>query len=286
MTLKIQSKKMKKIIFYLLILVTNTAWGQGNPGFIGKKIAIGYTNQFCFLRSREILWGGNDKNILRTLTNNEFYVERSIQKFKSIAIHLTYQKVPLPYSTGENLVVAQFFDRGSREFYGVFNMNSGISDYYMMGIGIRYSMFSNSKTISAPIGLSQYLRLDVFENKLIENNYLYGVTDIVYTSNDYLHSEDYKYAKDNFNNKYSDTRATVVSFGYGVESKYPITKSVFFRLNGEMNFSHRFFKDIKENNSYSSVEYNTLSEDLRHKSLTLNTFRNLFVLGIGVGALL
>ena len=119
-------------------------------------------------------------------------------------------------------------------------------------------------------------------NKAVNNNYTYVISEesgsLTFEQEAYAN----KFAKETLP---KDTKATSISFGYGVESKFVLSKSVFLRLNGEFNVSSAFL-GVSSEDTYGYQEYKTIDEDLKDKSKTLTMFRNILLFGFGVGVLL
>lgn len=276
---------IKYVIFCGVLLFVNSGFGQGNPGFIGKKIAIGYSSQYSLVRSEQLFDPNPNVSTARVLTNNDFYVEYSIGKYKSVAAHLTYQKVPFvinSYSYDEANIGQEFTLNGST-YMAKFVKTGGYAEFSMVGLGLKYTLFSSKKTIASPIGIGHYFRFDIFSNKALNNNFKY-TTGYSYSGD--LTEKQKEYAQNNLNRKVSGSRVLNASIGYGIESKFPVTRSIYFRLNGEFNFSLNILKQLNDNSTYSSEEYSTVSEDMDKVSRSVNDYRNMFLLGMGVGLLL
>ena len=77
-----------------------------------------------------------------------------------------------------------------------------------------------------------------------------------------------------------------ISLGYGGETKYLLTQSLFIRLNAEMNISSTLLKKMNEDSYYSSSDYQTVDEDMSDLGKEVNLFRNMFLLGFGIGVIL
>ncbi len=275
------------ILIFILTGVIYSGFGQGNPGFLGKKIAVGYSGQYCLLKTGDIIEPPKNASLAQILLNNDIYFEYSISKYRSLAAHITYQKVPVISDGGSRygseVLIGQNMTISGKQTLVFFNRRAGIADFRLFGLGVRYTMYSYNKTIASPIGLGHYLRLDIFSNKAENNNYAYNIAND-YPSN--LTDAQEEYAVKNIKKDYKDSKAMNLSIGYGIESKFPVTQSVYFRLNGEFNFSFNIFKMVSENSNYTSEDYNTVSEDLKKSSGSLNNFRNMFLIGMGVGVLL
>lgn len=258
------------IAFLITLCISYTAFGQGNPGFLGKKIAIGYNKQYCLLRSDNIFGTSNNSSLAKILTNNDYYVEYSVGKYKSIAAHFLHQKVTIDHYSHPSSDIGQVIDNGVYRF----RIDNGYAEFNSMALGVRYSVFSQNKTISSPVGLSQYFRADLYVNQLIKNNFIYFNTDGDMSALTKL-------------DRSIKTKQTMnISLGYGGETKYLLTQSLFIRLNAEMNISSTLFKKMNEDSYYSSSDYQTVDEDMSDLGKEVNLFRNMFLLGFGIGVIL
>lgn len=260
------------------ILSFAMANGQGNPGFLGKKIAISYGNQFCMLRSLDFF--ESDINMYRGVMNHDFYVEYATKKHTSIAAHISYQKVPVKEYGVSSAYLHENYTYTGQSFEALFEKSGGISDFSMTGIGLRLNFYYRNKSISAPIGVCSYGRVDVYSTKAINNNYRYYLAN-----SDELTTYQANYAMANIDRTPENTQKMSLSLGCGLETKMIISRSMFFRLNGEFNLSTSLLS-LGGSSDYYSSSYNTMEEDLKETSNDLTALRNMFLLGFGIGVLL
>ena len=275
-----ENKLIKISICFCLLIQFKFGFAQGNPGFLGKKIAIGYSSQFCLLRSDNIISPPENASLGQILTNHDFNVEYATNKYKSIAFHLGYQKVPVVKSNdyyGNDPAIVQTINLGSGPEQVRF-LKEGVTDFRMLALGLKFTSYYKNKTISSPIGLGVYFRIDAYFNKALNNYYKY-------TCNEYSLSELQKAtALKKLDKSYDDTKTNGLSLGTGIESKYPITQSIYFRLNGEFNVTLNVLKVLTDTGEYSSTV--SAEEDLKNTSKSLPDFRNMFLVGMGIGMIL
>jgi hypothetical protein len=272
-------KLSKYVLLIGFLIQVNMSQGQGNPGFIGKKIAVGYNSQFCLLRSDYIIYRPNNVSLMQTLTNHDFYAEYATGKYQSVAFHLGYQKIPIveeENSYDKPITQTINFPTGPQEVSFVKN---GVSDFAMLGIGLKFTYYNKNKTIASPIGLGQYIRIDAYFNRALNNYYKYFPD---YGSS--LSEEESAYAVKNMDKSIDDAKAKGISLGWGVESKFPITQAFYFKINGEMNFTLNALKELSDYGSYSNTI--TVQDDLKQISRGLPDYRNMFLIGMGFGVLL
>lgn len=264
--------KFNKVSVLLIFLgIANLSSGQGNPGFLGKKIAVGYNAQFSVIQP------AIDFNI-NSIINHDFYVEMANSKYSSLSAHATFGKAVVSKTKAENIF--QEIMISGQDYNVDFKVDGGSAKMTMFGVGAKYSVYSPNKTISSPVGLSQYVRLDAFFTKPLENNLTYEVG--YYSSS--LSESQRKYAEKNIDKSFDPKSSMSFSIGYGVETKLIVTRSVFVRLNGEFNLSSRL---LAGSSSYSSSDYNlSVSDDLNETAKNITKYRNMILVGIGIGALL
>ncbi|MFM9945800.1 MAG: hypothetical protein ACKVQB_11280 [Bacteroidia bacterium] len=293
---------VSKLIKCLLIISfnSNLSFGQGNPGFLGKKLAVGYNTQYCLFKTMELYtlsqedydhddtYQKPDLSKRQLLTNNDFYLEYATKKFQSISIHYSNQKIPVSYTyykmkyTSEHL--DDIYDYNGITYKLRIYKNGGYANYSWMSYGLKYSFFKELETISSPVGFSYYIRTDVNRVKLIENNFVYKVIE---TNPSWLSSTEVDKIENAIKDKYTPDVSNNLSFGFGAETKLPITATLFFRLSAECNFSTAFFKINSYNNfdMYDNKQF-TVDQDLDYIGLGVNRHRNLVLIGMGFGAIL
>jgi len=252
----------------LILICIPNLYSQQNPGFLGKKTAFGYNLEYCLMRTLDINDG--QANHLRNFTLHEFFVEHAISKFRSITATLTYQKVPLRWYKDYNTELIENYTLYGQSYITRFTMQGGTSNFQSISLGTKFNFYNRRKTISAPVGLAHYLRIDVFFNKALENKYRY-----------YKYED--KLTQDQLDRAYIpapvNTQSKTLSVGYGIDTKISITQSLFIKLNGELNLSTSMIPHYAEN-------YSSINEDLRTISHSVNGVRNFLLFGIGVGGLL
>ncbi len=283
-------------LFFLLVstFISNGVIGQGNPGFMGKKIAFGYNSQFCLLKTLQIYRATdtyfqtpNDKVSMRNiLTNHDWYLEYATSKYRSLSAHLSYQKIPLTrnyfHSEWSDRIAQQYTLNGQDYLVNITKIG-GVANCRMINLGLKYSFFLKDKTVSSPLGASYYMRMDLNINKITSNKFIYEIDQ--YWQNP-LTQEQLDYASKNLVPNIEDTDSKNLSIGFGAENKVSLTKSVYFRVNAEMNLSTVGFRDISEAFSSNYTDRISINEDLKNYGFGANRFRNIFLVGFGLGVLL
>ncbi len=275
-----ENKWIKTLALCLLCLAATHTFGQGNPGFIGKKISIGYSKPYCLMKSLYLLDPG-ENTILKALTNNEFFAEYATSKYRSVSLVVTTQKLAVENKeslSGQEIGQQMVISGKMQEVR--FSKVGGYGEFAMFGVGLKYNFYQPLKTIASPIGLAHYLRMDLYSNRSLKNHYTYSAE-----YDGYLNDYELAYAEKNIKTKALGNSVKSFSMGYGVESKFPVTRMVYLRLNGEFNVNFSSLKDVFGTDSYDDTAI-TVNEDLDKESLRLTAFRNLFQIGMGVGVLL
>lgn len=263
----------KVIIVAILHFFSLVAFGQGNPGFLGKKVAIGYSTQYCVSQSEEI--GYRQNNLFQVLTNHEVYFEHSLNKYRSFSGHISYQKVPYEQLNSNRYFFENYTLNGTT--YRVnYEANGGISDFHSLGLGGKFNFYLRKKTVSAPVGISHYFRLDLIINNAINNNYKYRILNT-----DALSDSQEKHALKSIDREVKDVKSYGFSAGYGIEAKILLSRSLFLRFNSELNISQAL---LIENNSLDSVT--SIDQDFFETCQIINGMRNVFLIGLGAGFLL
>ncbi len=263
--------KFIKLLFLIIVLTfANKLRAQNNPGFLGKKFALGYSLQLCPARTFYFDSPRYGKN----MTNHDFILEYATSKFRSLAFCMSYQKIPVLPAEGYSLTTKETFSSNGQLYTADYGFGEDPADFRALSFGLRYNFYRKDKTISAPIGYCRYLRLDVFKNKAI-TNYDYNVQN----------KSELTLAQQIIasNPPFEEAKTTNYSIGYGVESKIAISQYMFIRVNGEFNLSTALFVPYPES---IGNDYPTIKDNLTHKSATMNRFRNMFLFGFGIGALL
>ena len=266
-----ESRVIKFIISIAILLNTCTSYGQGNPGFLGKKNAIGYNTAISILQPAIDL---NFKNLIA----HDFYVEVANKKYSSYSVHTTFSKATVSQIT-YNSVYQRI--NGFNEIVH-FNQIGGNTKILVLGIGAKYSSFLLKKTVSAPVGLSHYIRVDAVCTRVLENNYIYEVS---YYGNQ-LTDKEKEMALNGLNKSFEKINHLSLSLGYGIESKTMINNSVFVRFNYEMNISSRFFGLTRVAQLYPDNNTTTVSGVLNETAKDVTKYKNLFLFGVGIGKLL
>ncbi len=273
-----ENRFIKYIFSIALLLNFYASFGQGNPGFLGKKIAIGYSKQYSFFNGFYIFDAPKNSSLMGVLTNNDFYLEYATSKYKSISAHLSYQKVPLN-STGlldaEKQMTSSYVYSGVKE---ITYIKSGYSDFQYLSTGIKMNFYTPNKTIASPVGFCYYVRMDMNFIKAMSNTYDYETTY-------FSLSEAEKTAAQKQINRTTDGASSMnLSLGIGGEAKLLLSSSVFLRINSECNLSTVGITQLAQQDVKTHVY--DIKEDLRVTGQGLNRFRNLFLFGMGVGILL
>ncbi len=278
-----ENKYIRFCALTVLLLAFNFTQGQGNPGFLGKKIAAGYSSQYCLLKSDEILY--SESNLYQVLTNHDVYVEYAIKKYVSLAAHASYQKVPIEdYVSYYSEDIAANYTYGGKDFQALYYKDGGISDFATSSVGLKISAFMRNTTISSPIGVSSFFRADVYSTRALNNNFKYYLSNEEDLNTYQENIADPNVKGNQFNRTPGKTAHRSLSLGFGLESKILLTRSVFLRFNGDFNVSTSLLGG-GSNNSYGEI-YNTVDEDLKDEARRVTSFRNMFLMGMGVGVLL
>jgi len=265
-----ENNKKKLLSVLILIAFAQLVQGQNNPGFLGKKIAIGYSMQLC---PAQILHF-DEPYFRRNITNHDFILEYATSKFRSITACMSYQKVPVYNVYSSRNEMSQTYNLDGKNFTAIYGLEKGSANFRALSFGFRYNYYSKNKTISSPIGYCRYIRFDVFKNKAI-SNYEYRLKN-----GSELTLKQQNLAK---NPEIENSKSTNFSIGYGVESKIAISRSCFFRVNGEFNLSTAWLAPYPKSNGNSAP---TISENLIYRGASMNRLRNMFLFGIGIGAIL
>ena len=278
-----ENKFIKFGTFAVLLLAFNFTKGQGNPGFLGKKIAVGYSAQYCLLKSDEIFYA--DKNLAQILMNHDVYVEYALKKYVSLAAHMSYQKVPIEeYGSYYGNEIAANYTYQGKDFQALYYKDGGISDFATSSVGLKISAFSRNTTISSPIGVSSFFRADIYQTRALNNNFKYYLSNEDELSVGQENIADPNIKGNKFDRTPDKTAHRSLSIGFGLESKILLTSSVFLRFNGDFNISTSL---LGGGSDYSyDIVYDTVDEDLKNDARRVTSFRNMFLLGMGVGVLL
>lgn len=221
--------------------------------------------------------GENGMPLAGFLTNHDLYFEFSTSKFKSVATHLSFQKVPVAAFRimAANDQINDDFVMDGQEIHA-WGEKNGFSDFRYVSLGVRFNYYQESKSISAPVSFCYYARIDLHSAKAINNNYVYDL----YAGNSYQND----YVNSNIDRSTDNTSSINFSAGFGGESKLMINRTTFIRLNGEFNLSTVGITQMVKDNFFT--EENTVKKDLKDTGQSLNRFRNMFLLGAGIGMLL
>ncbi|MFM9945801.1 MAG: hypothetical protein ACKVQB_11285 [Bacteroidia bacterium] len=268
--------KINKHTFSILLLLLGcSAYGQNNPGFLGKKIALGYNAQFSFINS--VVGKEDDMSILQFLTNHDAYMEYSTSKFNSLEFHLSYQKVPVgSYLIMSNIgqINDEFIMNGKK--IHAWGEKTGYSYFRYLSYGLKYNFYSRNKSISAPVGFCYYLRFDMHTIKPIRNTYDYDLYAGTEQENNFVNK--------NINRNIDNSSSFNFSLGAGADTKLMLNRSTFIRFNGEFNLSTVGITQSVGDNFFT--QENTVERDLKLTGQSTNRFRNMFLFGLGVGYLL
>ena len=275
-----KKRRLTGISIAMLCMAAGVCRAQNNPGFLGKKIAIGYSSQFSVYSMFHIL--GKEKtgtySTYKFLTNNDFYLEYAFSQLQSISASISYQKAPLisAYFVEDDRQIHEAIPYNGYEYDTYYIKTGGFSEVRYLGIGIKYNIFMKTNTVAAPIGFCYYFRFDVNSNKVLNNKYVYDTDD---------QDPAFKaFALSRIDRKPEGIKTRNMSVGFGAESRMPLSRSFYIRINGECNVSTvGITQAIREDLVYGSYSVN---DDLRIRSEALNRLRNLFLCGIGVGVLL
>ena len=259
-------KRIAIALLFILVTIQNTI-AQTNIGFLGKKVALGYSTQFSlvnFMKSFDVF------------THN-FSAEFSTQRYQSITLNLGYKKTSVPLGTFEsqNEFFSQTYTLNGQRYEVDFQKMGGTADFRTLMMGIKVNFFYHGKTFAAPNGFCQYLKADIIKVKPIKNNYEYEL----------LSPGNYSQAQiDNAKTpEIKDADVTVFNVGFGLASKRMLSRSVFLSINAEANINTlTFLYAMDEDYSYSY----DINEDLKFTGRSVNKFKHLLAFGMGIGILL
>jgi len=260
------NKKSLLLLLYILGGIF-TSSAQTNIGFLGKKVALGYSPQISFVNFAK----GFD--VLTYTFNAEF----STQRYQSLSISLGYKKTTVPLGTYEsqNEFFTQNYTLNGQDYEVDFQKMGGTSDFRTLMIGMKVNFFYHGRTFAAPNGFCQYLKADIIKVKPTQNNYVYEV----------LNQSNYSPAQiaNAKTPEIKNADVTIFNVGFGLASKKMVSRSVFLSVNVEANINTlTFLYAMDEDYSLS----NDINEDLKFTGRSVNKFKHLLAFGFGVGMLL
>lgn len=261
------SKKGIAITLLCIVGMMQNALAQTNIGFLGKKVALGYSTQISlvnFLKSFDVF------------THN-FSAEFSTQRYQSITLNLGYKKTTVPMGTYEsqNEFFTQDYSLNGQQYDVDFQKMGGTADFRTLLMGIKVNFFYHGKTFAAPNGFCQYLKADIIKVKPLSNNYQYEL----------LSPSNYSQAQiDNAKPPaIKNADVTLFNVGFGLAGKKMLSRSVFFSINAEANVNTlNLLFALDEDYSYTY----DINEDLKFTGRSVTKFKHLLSLGMGVGILL
>lgn len=263
------NKYFKILILIFAISLYNFANSQGNPGFNGNRKAIGYNVHIPIFKFYSYL-------------NNEIYIEFSRNKHQSISVNFTYAPIIQNYNSAFE---SYFYDDNLHKKVELTSVNDDIdfviNDGYLMlqmyGIGAKYCFFYETSTIAAPIGLSFYLKGDLFFSSVKKKEF-----EFLFEENYSLSTK--KAITNDLNNNYNPPTSIFPSVGIGMETKILILPKLFFKTHLETNISSVLLTDrySVSFDSYSNDFTDYLSMYCKNTPL----IGNAIVLGCGLGYLL
>lgn len=244
-----------------------TSSAQTNIGFLGKKIALGYSPQVSFVNFAK----GFD------ILTHSFNAEFSTQRYQSLSISLGYKKTRVPIGTYEsqNEFFLQEYSLNGQNYNVDFQKMGGTSDFRTLMIGMKVNFYYQGRTFAAPNGFCQYLKADIIKVKPTKNNYTYELLNPSNFSAAQIENAKIPEIK--------NADVTILNIGFGLSSKKMLSRTVFISANIETNINTlTFLYLMDEDNSFS----NDINEDLKFTGRSINRFKHLFAFGIGVGVLL
>lgn len=265
-----ENKTIKFLLLTLLLFPNLTAIGQSYPGFLGKKLAIGYTVNIC-PDKRGYLYDG-DKDMFKALVDHNYYLDYATSKYSSLSVNFIHQTVPFSINNSiDDTEIYRSYQLNGQPYDVYFTLNSGRAYFKNVALALKYNLYMRGKTIASPIGRSHYFKLAIIHTKMVEDNFEYYVNN-----KSGLTTAEYENIIIPVG---VGTKATNLSIGYGLESKRMLTNSVFFKSNIELNFSTAFL-----NTNYA--EEQTFSEQFGVIVNSATTRRNLLQFGFGLGMLI
>lgn len=265
-----ENKTIKFFILSLLIFPYLNANSQSYPGFLGKKLAVGYSANVCILK-RGYLYDG-DKDMFKALIDHNYYLEYATSKYSSLSVNIIHQTIPLTiYNSIDDIDVKRTYQLNGQPYDVYFTLNSGRAYFKNFAMALKYNLYMRGKTISSPIGRSHYFKLGVIHTKLVEDNFDYYVNN-----KSQLTTQQYARIVIPVG---VGTKATNLSLGYGLESKRMITNTLFFKSNIEVNFSTA----LLNNNDKTVI---TFDEQFGRIVNSATAYRNIIELGFGLGMLI
>jgi hypothetical protein len=263
-----ENKPVKLILVWLLAIHSLSAIGQSYPGFLGKKVAVGYTANIC-PNKVEFLFDG-DEDMVKAVLDHNYYIEYATGKYSSLSVNFIHQTIPYKIYNSLDVDIHRSYTLGNQPYDVYFNLNSGRAQYRNVALGLKLNLYMPGKTISSPVGRSHYFKLAFMNTKMVEDDFEYYVSN-----RSELTAQQYARI---VVPKGVGTSATNVSLGYGLESKRMLSNTLFFKSNIELNFSTAFL-------TRSFYEEVTFDE---HYAILVNratAMRNLFQFGFGLGML-
>lgn len=265
-----ENKTIKFLLLSLLIFPHLSANGQSYPGFLGKKLAVGYSANICILK-RGYLYDG-DKDMFKALVDHNYYLDYATSKYSSLSLNIIHQTIPLSINNSiDGTDVKRTYQLNGQPYDVYFTLNSGRAYFKNFAMALKYNLYMRGKTIASPIGRSHYVKLALIQTKLVEDNFDYYVNN-----KSQLTAQQYARIVIPVG---VGTKATNLSIGYGLESKRMLTNTLFFKSNIELNLSTA----LLNNNDKTVI---TFDEQFGRIVNSATSRRNLVEIGFGLGMLI
>jgi hypothetical protein len=257
------------VIAYLFTANYSKAIGI-NPGFAGKKFAVGISAQYSIFNSIMLL--DTIKYKYKCVMSYSAYGEAVLKKRLSLGVHFGFQKTPI---YGENGNFGLWND-GSKNVdinypphYYRLQIVGGQALINSISLGLKLNFFSQRSTIAAPIGRNCYVKADFIRNKMVDNQFITEASsDLTKTQLSHLNIP-----------KFETAQSSSFSIGTGFECRTMVTNIMFVRCHMEANLSFAYFNNFRE----STDDY---QEGLNRITSLSTIYKNLLQVGAGVGFLL
>lgn len=262
-----KNKYFNTILILAFSLFSIEGMAQKNPGYLGKKFAVGYGLNYSYGETFNIRDSEGSK--FRTALNNTLFAEFAIAKYKSLSFDYTFQNVPVTYSTYDG-IQEQDYQYGPKVLTANFSTIGGVSDFRYQRFGLKMSFFNSRKTIASPIGFANYFRISYMKADLVKDEYKYKKEDNtpIPTGAVPIHTET------------GDSR---VSVGWGIETKVLLNEYIFLKVNAELNVSGKLIGYYVIDLNYTTPQ--KIDDFHKDRSLLLNHRRDLLLVGFSLGAL-
>jgi hypothetical protein len=261
------NRKLVTLIFAGIISCLITASAQTNIGYLGKKVALGYSPQVSlvnFVKGFDVL-------------THTFNAEFSTQRYQSLSISLGYKKTKVPTDAFEsqNDYLSERYLLNGQSYSVDFQKMGGDAHFRTLMFGLKVNFFYHGRTFAAPNGFCQYIKADYIKVTPTKNNYEYELLNpSQYTAAQIANAKV---------PEIKNAEATLFNVGFGLASKKMVTRSLFLSFNAEVNVNTLMFLYIMDED-YTYAE--NINEDLFVTGKSINKFKQFLGFGFGVGVML